>query len=162
MTEETIKFSNPDSPAGIHGYWKEFFQNEARFTPQFEQLYHILEEHGRGDNPVVAGNILNCLWQYHEYSRKDPDELSGGRNRTREYAKTNGEVAEMFKESIVYTLHAERRWPDREFMPEAEAIMALRDQIIDEIQGMDEMPNPKFLNDLLRRGIESGRFASGD
>ena len=36
MTEETIKFSDPHSPAGIHGFLKEFFQNEARFTAQFE------------------------------------------------------------------------------------------------------------------------------
>ncbi len=76
MTEETIKFSNPDSPAGIHGYLKMFFQNEMRFTPQFEQLYHILEEHGRGGNPVATGKIFNCLWEYHHYSQKDPDERS--------------------------------------------------------------------------------------
>ncbi len=25
---------------------------------------------------MVAGNILNCLWMYHQYSQKDPDEIS--------------------------------------------------------------------------------------
>ena len=144
MTEETIKFSNPSSPAGIHGYLKEFFQNEARFTPQFEQLYHILEEHGRGDNAVAAGQIFNSLWEYHHYSQKDPDERSGKYSFRLGRHLTNAEEAECCFESIVYELHAERRWPDREFMPEAEA-MALRDRIIDEIEGMDEIPESFFV-----------------
>ena len=49
----------------------------------------------------------------------------------------------MFKEAIVYLLHAERMWPDREFRPEDEAI-AIRHRIVNEIQGMDEVPRPKF------------------
>ena len=56
---------------------------------------------------------------------------------------TNAEEAECCFESIVYELHAERRWPDREFMPEAEA-MAIRDRIIEEIEGMDEIPESFF------------------
>lgn len=46
----------------------------------------------------------------------------------------------------MYWLHAERDWSDREFMPEAETI-ALRDRIVDEIQGMDELPAPGFVYD---------------
>ena len=143
MTEETIKFSDPDSPAGIHGYLKMFFQNEMRFTPQFEQLYHILEEHGRGGNPVATGKIFNCLWEYHHYSQKDPDESSGAYSFRLGRHVTNAEEAECCFESIVYELHAERRWPDREFMPEDEA-MAIRDRIIDEVKGMDEIPESNF------------------
>ena len=144
MTERTLHISRSASPpADVHGFLKGFFQNEARFTAQFEQLYHILEEHGRGDNPVAAGNIFNSLWRYHDYSSKDPDEISGRySNRLGRY-KTNGEAAETFFEGIVYELHAERVWPDREFMPEDEAT-ALRDRIIDEIEGMDEIPHPRF------------------
>ena len=59
---------------------------------------------------------------------------------------TNAEQAEAHFEGIVYCLHAERDWPDREFMPEAEAI-ALRDRIVDEIQGMEELPAPDFVYD---------------
>ena len=143
MTEETIKVTSPHSPAGIHGYLKEFFQNEMRFTPQFEQLYHVLEEHGRGDNAVAAGQIFNSLWEYHYYSQKDPDELSGAYSFRLGRHLTNAEEAESSFESIVYSLHAERRWPDREFMPEDEA-MAIRDRIIDEVKGMDEIPESTF------------------
>ncbi len=56
---------------------------------------------------------------------------------------TDAEEVEAFYEGIVYLLHAEREWPDREFMPEAKA-MALWDRIIDEIQGMDEIPDSNF------------------
>ena len=55
-------------------------------------------------------------------------------------------MAEVWFESIVYSLHAEREWTDREFMPEAEAI-AIRDRIVNEIQGMDELPYPEFAVD---------------
>ena len=91
-----------------HCFLRSFFGNETGFTPLFEQLYRILEEHGYGDNRGVSGNIFNCLWHYHLYSQKDPDELSGRySNRIGRY-KTNAEVAETYREGIVYYLHAER------------------------------------------------------
>lgn len=58
--------------------------------------------------------------------------------------RTNAEETESYFERIVYHLHAERVWPDRDFMPEAES-MALRYQIIDEIEGMDEIPKSHFV-----------------
>ena len=126
-----------------HMFLRSFFESEARFTPQFEQLHGILEEHGRGDNPVAAGKIFDSLRQYHRHLQKEPDGQSTTYSHRLERRRTNAEVAEMFKEAIVYTLHAERRWPDREFMPEDEAI-AIRDRIVNEIQGMDKMPDPGF------------------
>ncbi|MCS1410240.1 MAG: hypothetical protein M2R45_03431 [Verrucomicrobia subdivision 3 bacterium] len=48
------------------------------------------------------------------------------------------EAADAERESIIYFLHAERVWPDKEVMPEAEA-RALRDRIINEIPGMDTL-----------------------
>ena len=156
MTDETIKVSNPSSPASIHSFLKEFFQNEARFTPQIEQLYHILEEHGRGDNPVATGKIFNNLWEYHYYSQKDPDESSGVYSFRLGRHVTNVEEAECCFESVVYELHAERRWPDREFMPEAEAI-AIRDRIVNEIEGMDKIPRPGFAYNLTyEEGLKVG------
>lgn len=38
-------------------YLRSFFESEARFTAQFEQLYCISEEHGRGGKP---GFIACC------------------------------------------------------------------------------------------------------
>ena len=56
------------------GYMRHFFENETRFTAQFEQLYRILEEHGRGDNPMATGDIFECLRWYHADRKRDPEE----------------------------------------------------------------------------------------
>ena len=147
ITEEMLIPSNmAEPPTANHLFLRSFFENEARFTAQFEQLYHILEEHGRGDNPVAAGIIFDNLWEYHKYRQRDPDELSRAYSYRMGRYCTNAEQAEAHFEGIVYCLHAERRWPDREFMPEDEAI-ALRDRIVDEIQGMEELPAPDFVYD---------------
>ena len=145
ITEEMLE-NLADQPASNHLFLRSFFENEARFSAQFEQLYHILEEHGRGDNPVMTGNILNCLWEYHQYSQKDPDSMSNTYcHRTERYC-TNAEVAEMWKDGIVAYLYEEDIWPDRELMSETEAV-ALRDRIMADIQGVDKMPYPRFVHD---------------
>ena len=142
ITQEMLEDGDPTVEYN-HMFLRSFFESESRFTPQFEQLYRILEEHDRGDNPVAAGKIFDSLRQYHRHLQKDPEGQSTTYSHRLERRRTNAEVAEMFKEAIVYTLHAERRWPDREFMPEDEAI-AIRDRIVNEIQGMEEMPDPGF------------------
>ncbi len=146
IAEEMLE-NMADQPASNHLFLRSFFENEARFSAQFEHLYHILEEHGRGDNPVVTGNILNCLWEYHQYSQKDPDSLSNTYCYNTGRYCTNAEVTEMWKDGIVAYLYDEDDWPDRELMTETEA-MALRDHIIDEIQGADKMPDPNFVYNL--------------
>ena len=95
---------------------------------------------------MVTGNILNCLWEYHQYSQKDPDSLSNTYCYNTGRYCTNAEVTEMWKDGIVAYLYDEDIWPDRELMTETEA-MALRDRIIDEIQGADKMPYPRFVHD---------------
>lgn len=149
ITEEMLRPGNmADPPMRTHVFLRGFFENEARFTGQFEQLYHILEEHGRGDNPIAAGNIFNCLWEYHQYSQKNPDEVSGVYSHRMGRYKTNAEVTESFREGIAAHLYdGLGAWPDRELLPETEA-MAIRDRIIAEIEGMDKIPNPGFVYDL--------------
>ena len=153
ITQEMLEDGGRSPVLNNHMFLRSFFESEARFTAQFEQLYGILEEHGRGDNPAAAAKIFSSLQGYHRYRQRDPDALC--RNSltdtgTERRNHTNGELAEMFKEAIVYCLHAERMWPDREFMPEDEAI-AIRDRIVNEIQGMERMPNPGFseVNDYM-------------
>ena len=122
-----------------HGYMRHFFENETRFTPQFEQLYHILEEHGRGDNPMATGNIFEDLRLYQNRMQKDPDARSGTYNHIEERHLTNAEAAESDKRAILGTLQSEKMWPVLGGMPEDEAV-ALRDRIISEIQGVDKLP----------------------
>ena len=143
ITQETMEDKDPTVEEN-HMFLRSFFESEARFTPQFEQLHGILEEHGRGDNPVAAAEVFSNLRRYHRLRQKDLDEPKrSSYNHRLERPSTYGELAERHKEAIVYCLHAERMWPDREFMPEDEAV-ALRDRIVQEIQGMEEMPDPGF------------------
>ena len=122
-----------------HGYMRHFFENETRFTAQFEQLYRILEEHGRGDNPMATGDIFEALRRYHADRKRDPEEIARNAYDHRENRhSTYGELVEDSKEVIVSMLQSKKRWPDREFMPDDEAI-ALRDRILTEIQGTDKL-----------------------
>ena len=122
-----------------HGYMRHFFENESRFTAQFEQLYRILEEHGRGDNPMATGDIFECLRRYQTNRPKDPNARSRRYNHREERYLTNAEDAERDKEVILGVLMSERRWPVLGGMPEDEAV-ALQDRILSEIQGVDKLP----------------------
>ena len=122
-----------------HGYMRHFFENETRFTAQFEQLYRILEEHGRGDNPMATGDIFECLREYQEYMQKDPEGQSTTYSHTMKRHLTNAEAAEGRKEGILGELQSGKVWPTLGGLPEEEAV-ALRDRIISEIQGVDKLP----------------------
>ena len=122
-----------------HGYMRHFFENESRFTAQFEQLYRILEERGRADNPMATGDIFECLRRYQTNRQKDPDARSGRYNHIEERYLTNAEDAERDKDVILGVLMSERRWPVLGGMPEDEAV-ALQDRILSEIQGVDKLP----------------------
>ncbi len=143
-----------------HGFMKAFFENERRFSKGFEDLYHLLEEYDRHENPIATGSIFESLGDYHMAASHPPDDIitetvfTGkfdelGQHITRlepkkHYGPTGellppltwGERAEQLADSIVYKIHARRRWPDKKVIPEAEAI-AIRDRIITEIAPAD-------------------------
>ena len=132
-----------------HGSLRGFFENDARFTAQFEQLFHILDEYDRSDNPVVAGEIFQNLWDYHQAKGKDPDSIRRHRDgepvidlRT-DQPITMAQEAQALKDGIIYNVHAERNWPDKVPLTGKRA-EELRDRIVGEIKGMDTLPNPRF------------------
>ena len=134
-----------------HGFLKGFFENEARFSPQFEQLYYILKDYDRADNPVVVGEVFQTLWDYHQAAKLDPESLwiegngSGEPviNRQTGEPITMEEETRTLKDGIIYHVHAERSWPDKATLT-AEEAEALRDRIVAEIQGMDALSDPRF------------------
>ena len=137
-----------------HGFLKGFFENEVRLTPQFEKLQAILARHERGENPVVAGEIFQMLWRYHEAKEHPPTEvvmtqpnpwtpLKALMNQLTDKPITWGEETESFKNGILYNLAAQRVWPDREALSEAEGHQIL-EEILSEIQGMETLENPRF------------------
>ncbi|MCS1413455.1 MAG: hypothetical protein M2R46_01171 [Verrucomicrobia subdivision 3 bacterium] len=164
----------------MHGYLAKFFENENRFSKGFEDMYHILEEYDRHDNPEVVSNIFENLADYHKRAAHPPDEVITEERDTGEFdpftgrpltervpkhfgmgdeplkTMTWGELANSAYESIGYNLHARKMWPDKEYMPEAE-MLALRDRIIAEIDPADIPKNPGFtLSDDHERALEPG------
>ena len=140
ITEEMLEKGYGHTPVfRNHGYSRHFFENKTRFTAQFQQLYNILEEHGREDNSMAAGDIFECLRLYQEYMQKATEGQSTACSHTMKRHLTNAEAAEGRKEAILGELQSEKVCPTLGGMPETEAV-ALRDRIINEIQGLDKLP----------------------
>ena len=58
--------------ASNHYVLKNFFNDDFRFTPQFEKFYGILNDHGRGHNPAEAAGVFLTLRRYY-YSAFEND-----------------------------------------------------------------------------------------
>ena len=151
----------------MHGALAKFFENENRFCKGFEDLYNLLKEYDRHDNPRVVASMFENLADYYNESAYPPDEVITEERDTGEFnpftgapitekvpahfgrrseplkTMTYGEYANSFYEGIGYKLHAPRMWPDKEYMPEEE-MLALRDRIMAEIDPNDIPKSPGF------------------
>ena len=65
-----------------HYVLKNFFDDESRFSPQFEKFYRILEENDRGHDPVAAAAVFHSLRSYYHaaYEHGENDEINEGDN----------------------------------------------------------------------------------
>ncbi len=140
-----------------HGFLRGFFQNDARFTPQFQKFYEIVSDYGRDDNPVAIGQSFQNLWDLHEALTHDPEEVlmnSDGTPATYiEAWETNdaqkpltyGVLTRKLWGSIGSFLHDQRDWPEKdpEQLPPPE-IQKVIQRLFTEVQGMDSIPDPEF------------------
>ncbi len=108
-----------------HSELENFFKNENRFSPQFEQFYRILEKHGRTANPAAIANAFSCLQDYYRALDHDSEKIvlqpngdpvleqvpstTGGRDTWR--PMTWGEMRESYKEGIASALCRYQDWP---------------------------------------------------
>ena len=77
--------NNEDSEAGTyHMRLKNFFQDEDRFSRQFQQVYEILHENGRGHNPALVVAVFRELRRYKHALTIPEDVQRTFRGRTRE------------------------------------------------------------------------------
>ena len=53
-----------------HGFLRRFYENELRFTKEFEQVYRIAVEEGI-DHPIAIAKAFDLLHDYHVKGRKD-------------------------------------------------------------------------------------------
>ena len=130
-----------------HVKLKRFFEDEIRFTRQFEQCYRILEEHGRGHNPVQVLEVFEALRDYQYVAQHDPEERvldEDGKPGRREDGGfvTWGDVTEGYYEYLMGDLNNSGGWLNARYASEAgkaEAI-GIRDRLIREVKGMNELP----------------------
>lgn len=58
-----------------HCHLESFFASELRYSPQFEQIYKIMEKHGRTENPLALASIFGTLRDHYKASIRDPEEI---------------------------------------------------------------------------------------
>ena len=132
-----------------HFHLKNFFENELRFSPQFEQLCRIMEEYDRTENPLALAGIFEVLTDYHKDSRHNPEELvrkSDGRPSTQR--KRVGGPFESYTweeklgvdKKVLYSLiqGGSRSWPHKEPMSD-ELVDSIIEELVNEVPGMTEV-----------------------
>ena len=131
-----------------HFYLKNFFENELRFSPQFEQIYRIMEKHDRTENPLALAGIFEVLTDYHKDSRHNPEELvrkSDGtpylRKKTVDGPRepyTWEEKLGVDKKVLHGLINSGYDWPHKEPMSD-ERVNSIIEELVNEVQGMAEV-----------------------
>ncbi len=157
VTKKIVDSTYAEAMLENHGFIKGFFQNEARFTPQFQKFYEIVSDYDRDDNPVAIGLSYQNLWDLHEALTHDPNEVitnSDGTPATyiepwesedAQKPLTYGVYTKRLWGSIGAFLHRQGSWPEKdpEQLPPPE-IQKVIHRIFTEVQGMDSIPDPGF------------------
>ena len=157
VTQKIIDSGYAEAMLENHSFLKGFFQNEARFTPQFQKFYEIVSEYGRDDNPVAIGQSFQNLWDLHEALTHDPEEVLMNADGTQvtyiepwepsdaQKPLTYGIFTKKIWGSIGSFLHRQGSWPEKdpEQLPPPE-IQKVIHRLFTEVQGMDSIPDPGF------------------
>lgn len=138
-----------------HGFMTLFFKNPQIYSAEFEQLYHLLSEIDRAENPKITGLIFTQLQEYHKIMAKynlddlwakndlvPPDDGQGPLVEKMipiDGKTTWGEKAYEHIASIVGLLAMSKHWPDKPLM-DADEARAFRDRLVKEI------PSKNFVN----------------
>ena len=132
-----------------HMRLKKFFEDESRFSRQFQQVYEILNEEGRGHNPAIAIRIFRSLLRY-KHALTLPEDWQDPL-----FGKSREQEVEFYYNSMRGWL-SDLEWlnPDystEEGKSEAERI---RDRLVNEVQGMEELPRD-VIEYATRTGLDS-------
>ncbi|MCS1407666.1 MAG: hypothetical protein M2R45_00826 [Verrucomicrobia subdivision 3 bacterium] len=155
--------------SGNHSILKAFFEDETRFSPQFEQFYRILEEHDRGHNPAQMASAFGMFRHYyHAALEHEPDEYylrEGKKERKNPLSYlTWGDVAENAHESLRSYLRS-WKWLRPRFETDAGEAEAngLIGRLVRQMEGMEELPldvmgygSPGLLSKNEAQGLLSG------
>lgn len=129
-----------------HRILKKFFEDDLRFSRQFEQFYNILKEHDRGHDPaqiVQTFHAFRRLW--HSAVEHDPNDYrtqNGRKIRKSIFGfETWGDQAEQDYWHLQFEL-ANWKWLRPRFESKAGKAEAngLIGRLLEEMEGMEELP----------------------
>ncbi len=131
-----------------HGFMTSFFNNPQIYSVEFEQLYNLLREIDRAENPKITALIFTQLLDYHKIMAKyDLNELwskkeflpsgDGSGSLVEKVVPidgktTWGEQAYSHIASIVGLLVMPKHWPHKSLL-DADEARAFRDRLLKEI-----------------------------
>lgn len=145
--ESTHRMSATDRVTGSNHYiLKNFFEDELRYSSQFEKFYNILNEHGRGHNPAEAAGVFWALRRYyHTAFENSPDDriddvgIEAGLTVFGD--STYREASETQLDNLKGRLMG-WEWMDQRFFGEAGQVelMGLIERLTTEIDDLGELP----------------------
>ena len=129
-----------------HCHLESFFASELRYSPQFEQIYKIMEKLGRTENPLALASIFGTLRDYHKASIRDPEEIvrnSDGSPAMRRRSRigepigplesfTWGDYAEDFRDSLRGFINSGYDWPHKEPLPD-EIVDSIIEELVNDV-----------------------------
>ena len=128
-----------------HYVLKNFFEDEVRFSQQFEKVYRILEESDRGHNPVAVAAVFHSLRAYYHaaYEHNENDEISSSDRNLIGSLKVN--TWGQYAKRLLGSLHAKlitSRWHRPGFLTDQGRADAygLIERMLNEVEGLDNMP----------------------
>lgn len=145
-----------------HSELENFFKNENRFSPQFEQFYRILERHGRTTNPAAVANAFSNLQDYYQALDHDPEEIvlqsngdpvlqrvpstTGGRDTWR--PMTWGEMRESCRRGVSGAINNPQDWPPQHHEQwTVEYSRSIADELIRDVSNMADIAYAGYFAD---------------
>ena len=118
-----------------HMRLKKFFEDESRFSRQFQQVYKILNEEGRSHNPAIAMRIFRSLHRY-KHALTLPEDWQDPL-----FGKSREQEVEFYYKSMRGWL-SDSEWLNPNYSTEEGKVEAerIRDRLVNEAQGMEELP----------------------
>ena len=159
----------------IHSELENFFKNENRFSPQFEQFYRILEKHGRTANPAAVANAFSNLQDYYRALDHDPKEIvlqsngepvlqrvpstTGGRDTWK--PMTWGEMRESCRRGVSGAINNPQDWPPQHHEQwTVEYSRSIADELIRDVSNMADIAYAGYFggdySDRYRQSLKVG------
>ena len=126
-----------------HFALKKFYQDDLRFSAQFESVYDILDQYGYGKNPILAARVFYPLRRYQHATQFDDNDLVRNEDTGEPLIRFGKQVTwkeekEWRYDFIMGGMQSQRR---ELILPENEHLLyEIANRLVDEVKNMNELP----------------------